>query len=280
MITAESLEYIANQSTEHDGNLQRAISTATLNGELPIVALPNGVTIHDLEGYMPAPARFRGSFSTNYIEEFKTYLNDSGSASIFVNADAMQAKAIFDIGTIHKPGHREHISVLNLEKTIPYVAMLQALGNTFNQRELAEWLEQWRDYLEPVGELDIDGKNRKFEGGIARSIAAVRTIDIKETVSRGSVVENFRAEKSMLESVEVSSKLEMPFGFIFSCRPYSDLFKRWFVLRLSITNSEPPKLRLRAMDYEIQKEEMAKEFAALIIDKKRESDKVYIGTFA
>jgi len=283
--TVEALSWIAEHSTAHNENLLTALKFPLAPGAVPVVALPDDLTLHNLEKFLPAPSRFKGIFCTNYIHQFVAYWAAQGGAVTFVNSEAMSAKSVFDLGDKEHPGHGEHAATLKLETTAPYDAMLKLHGSTFTQRGLAEWLEQWRGYLVPMASVHDAPESMGVE--IAAAIAAVKTIDIKETFNKGASVGNFSADKSTLEQIEITSKLVLPVAFVFECEPYAELKTRRFIFRLTITNSDQPKLTLQPINHEIIVEAMALEFADRLAADLRETNalaedelKIYIGTWA
>lgn len=121
------------------------------------VALPENFRIHDLEKFNLNRFRFRGSLSTASIDDFTRYskdLADEGTRC-FIDADNMRAVSVLNLGTIDEPGHADNTATLKLKKTAPFSALLSVNGERNSQKSLAEWIEDWADYL--VG-FDANGE--------------------------------------------------------------------------------------------------------------------------
>ncbi|EIX4290841.1 DUF2303 family protein, partial [Escherichia coli] len=113
------------------------------------VALPENFRIHDLEKFNLNRFRFRGALSTASIDDFTRYskdLADEGTRC-FIDADNMRAVSVLNLGTIDEPGHADNTATLKLKKTAPFSALLSVNGERNSQKSLAEWIEDWADYL-------------------------------------------------------------------------------------------------------------------------------------
>lgn len=71
----------------------------------------------------------------------------------------MLARSIFNIGTLDNPGHADNVASIKLKKTAPFRALLSINGDHLNQKQIAEWLEDWSDYLTA---FDADGNTMKI----------------------------------------------------------------------------------------------------------------------
>lgn len=251
--------------------LTAAVSDAIKNTDCPAAAIPDGVELESLEAFNANRFRFRGALQTSSIADFVRYSIGFKGEGIrcFIDADKMAAKSIFNIGTEEQPGHADNHATLNLKKTAPFTALLGINGDRRRQKELAEWLEDWADYL--TG-FDIDGNVMSAKS----SAAAVRRITIETLQSVDNEVGDFSGKKSVMESVEAKSKDIMPVAFEFKCVPYEGLNERAFSLRLSITASDTPVLTLRIVQLENVEEKIATEFRDLLND---EFDGTSIETF-
>ncbi|MBK5145284.1 DUF2303 family protein [Budviciaceae bacterium BWR-B9] len=109
------------------------------------VVLPDGYKIQRLEHLNGIRDRFRGSMITTSIDDFVRYsiqnaTLESNPAGCFINADAMEAVSIFNIGNIDQPGHADNTASIVLKKTAPFRALLDINGRKNRQKDLAEWL--------------------------------------------------------------------------------------------------------------------------------------------
>ncbi|EPF3762485.1 DUF2303 family protein, partial [Escherichia coli] len=179
------------------------------------VALPENFRIHDLEKFNLNRFRFRGALSTASIDDFTRYskdLADEGTRC-FIDADNMRAVSVLNLGTIDEPGHADNTATLKLKKTAPFSALLSVNGERNSQKSLAEWIEDWADYL--VG-FDANG------GAIqaTKAAAAIRKITIEANQTADFEDNDFSGKRSLMESVEAKTKDIMPVAFEFKCVPF------------------------------------------------------------
>lgn len=253
---------------------------AALN--LPVVLTPEAYSLTSIEKYLPAPQRFRGTFRTRNVQEFGAYVNNSLTVSSvlvaargFIDCDKMAAVAILDLGHPGNPGHGEHRAYLVLEAAPEYKSLLGINTKPLQQRDLAEWMEDWRDNLTayPAGsDTPID---------IKEAIAAVRALTVEAKVSREHAVGDMSASKSALESIDATSRGKtLPAFLHFRCAPYEEMPPRDFVLRLGVLTEATPAYKLRIIRLESHVDAMAQEFKALVHDALKDSVTVHVGTFA
>ncbi|MBB5321191.1 DUF2303 family protein [Marinobacter oulmenensis] len=225
-------------------------------------ALPEGVTVADLEKYLETRRRYRGSMRTTLIDEFVEFVNTTSDAygamgsecfPCFVNPEHMKATAFFNLGDIDAPGHGDHRANLQLSETEAFEELLRINGKRFEQRALAEWLEDWRDHLIALAE---DGNT---ELPISASVSAIRRITIGTNAESTSEEQTFSSRRSAMAEVEAKHKDELPAFLKFTCEPYQGLSERTFTLRLSLITGEKPQISARIVRLESVKEEMAKE---------------------
>ncbi|CRL65908.1 MULTISPECIES: YfdQ family protein [Proteus] len=244
----------------------------------PAIVLPNDFKVSSLENLQEGRFRFRGEMKTTSISDFVKYsiknAIDEG-VSCFIDANEMSAKTIFNIGTIGEPGHADNTALVKLKQTAPFSALLKIDGVKYRQKELAEWLEDWRDYL-----MAFDAEGNVLD--IKQAISAVRRITIESTRSAEHEDHDFSAKRSVLESVEARSKDVMPTAFQFTCTPYDELKERSIKLRYSVlTGGDVPVLVLRIVQLENLEEQIAQEFRNLLCDEFDESEiETFIGKFS
>ncbi|ANZ86923.1 YfdQ family protein [Citrobacter freundii] len=243
----------------------------------PTALLPEGTGVESLERFSLERFRFRGAMTTTSIDDFarysKVYASDSEPARCFIDADNMTARSVFNIGTLDNPGHADNVASITLKKTAPFRALLQIDGQRLKQKQIAEWLEDWSDYLLA---FDADGNTMQ----ISQAAQAVRRITIQQATQQDHEAGDFAGKKSLMQSVEASSKDVMPVAFEFKCVPYEGLGERRFNLRNSLLTSDEPCFVLRIVQLEAQEEEIANEFRDLLISKfEGESVETFIGNF-
>ncbi|EML7933169.1 YfdQ family protein [Providencia rettgeri] len=251
---------------------------AVENMPCPAVAVPNGLEIVNLERYQNGRYRFRGSLKTTSINDFVKYsvgYSEALGVRCFIDAEDMTARTIFNLGTIEHPGHADNSALIVLKKTSPFSAVLSVNGRKQGQKELAEWLEDWRDYL-----LAFDADGNVLD--IKQAIGAVRRITIESSRSSDHEDSDFSARRSVMENVEAKSKDIMPAAFEFKCTPYDELQERAIKLRYSIlTSQDTPTLVLRIVQLENLQELMAQEFRDILSAKFEETQiETFIGNFS
>ncbi|PTA91275.1 hypothetical protein CWM66_08500 [Kosakonia sp. H7A] len=244
--------------------------------DCPAVALPKDVGVESLERLYASRFRFRGKMETQSIDDFVRYSSAYAAEGTrcFINADNMAAVSVFNLGTLENPGHADNKAVLALKRTSPYTALLKINGDRNSQKQLAEWLEDWSEY---VTGFDADGQVIEAK----RAAAAVRKITIDAIRSAEYEDQDFSGKRSVMESVEAKSKDIMPVAFEFKCIPYEGLAEYRINLRMSILASDSPVLVLRITQLETYEEEMAAEFRDLLVEKFKDSGvETFIGTFS
>lgn len=186
-----------------------------IDGNFPVIQLHNDYQLVSLIKYLPAPQRFTGRFITNYIDAFATYCaNQQGeNAKCFIEPNTMEAKTIFDFGTLDAPQHRDHDAILKLELTEEYHGLISADKHKYPQRGFIEWLEDYRD--------NITFYRDEVEIAFSSGLSALRSIT-KSKIKTASV-ESLSQSQSLLESIDSAGDTLMPTGFNFSCLPYNGL---------------------------------------------------------
>ncbi|WP_454843741.1 YfdQ family protein [Rahnella aceris] len=243
-----------------DMSLSNLLEERLSSADCPAVALPESVRIHSLENLQDGRFRFRGKMETASIQDFSRYCKDYAGEGVrsFINADNMAAVTVFNLGTLTAPGHADNIAVLKLKRTAPFQALLNINGDKNSQKDLAEWLEDWSEFLMA---FTADGEVLD----IKKAIGGVRKITIEASSSADHEDSDFGAKRSVMESVEAKSKEVMPAAFEFKCVPYEGLGERRFRLRYSVlTGGNAPVLVLRIVQLETAEELMATEFRELL----------------
>lgn len=230
----------------------------------PTALLPQNTSVESLERYSLERFRFRGAMDTTSIDDFVRYsvgyAQEDDKARCFIDADNMLARSIFNIGTLDNPGHADNVASIKLKKTAPFRALLAINGDHLNQKQIAEWLEDWSDYL-----LAFDASGNTMT--IAQAAQAVRRVTIQQATQADHEDSDFSGKKSLMQSIEASSKEVMPVAFEFKCVPYEGLGERRFSLRNSLLKSSDPIFVLRIVQLEAQEEAIANEFRDLLVGK-------------
>lgn len=230
----------------------------------PTALLPQNTSVESLERFALERFRFRGAMDTTSIDDFVrysvAYAQEEEKARCFIDADNMLARSIFNIGTLDNPGHADNVASIKLKKTAPFRALLAINGDHLNQKQIAEWLEDWSDYLQA---FDVGGNTMT----IAQAAQAVRRVTIQQATQADHEDSDFSGKKSLMQSIEASSKEVMPVAFEFKCVPYEGLGERRFSLRNSLLKSSDPVFVLRIVQLEAQEEAIANEFRDLLVGK-------------
>lgn len=255
--------------------LSQFIEEKLAGADCPAVVLPKDVSVESIERLHTERFRFRGKLETSSIEDFVRYSTGYAAEGTrcFISTDKMSASSVFNLGTITNPGHADNKAVLTLKRTAPFTALLAINGDRNDQKTLAEWLEDWSDFV-----TGFDAEGAVIDA--KKSAAAIRKITIEAIKSAEYEDQDFSGRRSVMESVEARTKDIMPVAFEFKCVPYEGLAERRFKVRMSILASNQPLLVLRITQLEAYEEEMAVEFRDLLVEKFADSKvETYIGVF-
>ncbi|RBP74071.1 DUF2303 family protein [Marinobacter nauticus] len=246
------------------------------------IALPEGVRVADLEQYLENRRRYRGTMSTNLISEFVEYVKGTVDGynefpvenfPCFINPQAMRAIAFFNLGDVDNPGHGDHQAKLSLLKTEAFQELLKINGDRFDQRQMAEWLEDWVDHIEAITE---DGTILPLN----TAVASIRRITIGTNAEATSEEQTFSSRRSAMAEVEAKHKDQLPAFLKFTCEPYQGLQERTFTVRLSLITGEKPQISARIVRLETAQEEMAKELEEKLRSGFEDSEvRTFVGEF-
>jgi len=252
--------------------LAAALTQRLTETDCPIAILPKDFAIHSLEPYQSTRNRYRGQFSTTSLTDFAEYTSVWDADACYIDAENMTAISIINQGTQDMPGHCDHRAALTLQQSAPYRALLKINSARLTQRELAEWLEEWRDCLQYDAPEEIKPM-----------IAAIRRLTVTAKAEQTRLEGNFGSSRTALESIDAKgADAELPPFISFSCLPYEALSEHTFILRLSlITGETAPLLCLKIQQADTAVEQIAQDFKETLrdmIDTKKTD--IYIGRFA
>ncbi|MBY6032159.1 YfdQ family protein [Marinobacter daepoensis] len=246
------------------------------------IALPESVKVADLEQYLEHRRRYRGTMSTNLIAEFVEFVTSTiqgyndltiNNFPCFINPQAMRAIAFFNLGDVDSPGHGDHQAKLSLLKTEAFQELLGINGKRFEQRQMAEWLEDWIDHIEAIAE---DGAILP----LSTAVSAIRRITIGTTAETTREEQTFGTRQSAMAEVEAKHKDQLPAFLKFTCEPYQGLQERTFTVRLSLITGEKPQISARIVRLETAQEEMAKELEEKLRSGFEDSEvRTFVGEF-
>lgn len=256
---------------------QTAVEAANANkltgGERAVI-IPEGHSIKDLEALMDGRVRYRGKLQTTSLADFVSYVKKSAqsTADAFVDIETMSAKAFFNLGNPSSPGHGDYTATLKLPPTAAFAALCKIDGAKNSQKALAEWLEDWNEFIVPEY---VDGEVK-----LARAIAAVRNIKINANAGMTSVTTDLGSSRSTMEAIDAKSSNDLPDGFNFVCEPYLGLMSRKYRLGISVISDEKPALVMRWQQREATIEKIAQEFKSVLAAQLGTSAVLTIGNFA
>jgi len=270
---------IAKDAIQH---LEQTVLLENVNSELeksktktPLIAMPSSISLENLESYMPNRSSFRMNFETKSINDFSNYAEefDKEGAKCFVDSDNVSAKIIFDIGTEALPEHQRNTAKLRLDKTAAFSRLLSVNGERFNQKEAANFIEDWGDFI-------VVSTSSAEAMTIAQAANAITKLTIESARSLTSEMDDFSEHMSAMERVEVKNKDKMPSNIDFTCVPYGGLDERKFQIKLSVlTGGDKPQVSLRIVKLEQHKEDIIEEFKEILVGKFEKSElKTFIGT--
>lgn len=257
---------------------QTAIEAAGANkltGTERAVILSEGQKVNDLEHLMAQRTRYRGNLLTTSLADFVGYVkkNAQTTADAFVDIESMSAKAFFNLGNLTSPGHGDYTAVLKLPPTAAFAALCNIDGAKKSQKALAEWLEDWNEFIVPEYE---DGEVK-----LARAIAAVRNIKINANAAMASVTTDLSSSRSTMEAIDAQTSNDLPKGFNFVCEPYLGLMPRNLRLTISVIGGDKePAMVLRWHQREATVEKIAQEFKSVLADQLGTSAVLTIGKFS
>lgn len=241
--------------------VQHASAQVSVQTAERALALPENFKLHNLEQFQDTRYRYRGLMTTSMLEEYTGFVRaestehaqEEAPAKCFVDLDNMAATTFFNLGNADDPGHGDHRARLVLEKTAPYKAMLGVIDKRLDQKQLAEFIEDWRDFLSATSEA---GEALT----VVQAIAAIRKITFEAKGESTHEQHSFRAKRTAMEEIETRAEATMPARLLFTCKPYQGLGEHTFNLRLSVITGEKPALTLRIVQMEFMQEQIAEDF--------------------
>lgn len=255
MFTVEAIKQLA--AAEEARQVQDNITHAFTSEGL--AAIPDGMNFRDLETFMPTRRRQRGTFETTDIDSFGLYVEQhkEHGATVFINADHMKAVAVLNLGDKVAPGHCDNRAILTVDKTAAYSALQFLCGRSHNQKDLAEFLEDWVSLVVCMDETGATIEPKK-------ALAAVRKLTVESMQKVESAQNSLSATRSTFEQVNATSADPIPVRLVFDCAPYNGLRIHSFDVRVGVlTSGKDPAFSCRMVNEAGSKEEIAREFADL-----------------
>ena len=240
-----------------------------------VVALPNGVSLRNLEEFSEFKDRFEYHFDTDSIKDYGTYCDEFAieGTKCFVNGDEMSAQTIFDLGTKENPLHQVNDAQLKLKKTAAYCALLKTNGLRLKQKDAANFLEDWGEHITVYSDEET-------KLSIHQASKRIRELKIEAIASRETRVSDYGETRSGFEQIEAKDQETLPSELHFICKPYQGLSDRAFVLKMAIlTGEDKPLIVFRIIKLEAQQEDIVEEFKEVVTKVFTNNEiKVFIGS--
>lgn len=215
-----------------------------------IIFLSDNSSIHDLERFSKTKRRMNGEFTTSSISALVEFAESTieesseiDTPSCFVGEDG-QASLVFNFGSIGNPLHQDLTASVNLKKTAIFKAIENLKDRQLTQRELAEFIEDFNDYvvaLDKNGDVIIQSS----------AIGSIRDMSIEAQRNVGQKSEEYRDESSAFASIEAKFKGATPAYLKFKIQPFSEMSEYEFIFRISVlTTNDCISLILRCARYD------------------------------
>lgn len=280
MLSPETIEKIQKLSEAQQKSLLDQVDSKFLLADLAVQA--EGVSLVNLERYKEHRDNMRGDYSTDSIKEFhdftKAQLEHFESFPVFVDGPNMKAEAIIDYGTAKTPGHCRFTAEIGLQRTALFKALCSKIHEcTFGQRDLAELLEEYQAHVT----VYVEGKEGKEAASLPKALAAIRSMTVDTVRNVSSEQQSYSESASVLEKQNIQAGGLRPIAFTFTCKPYTDLKERTFMLRISpITRGTDIYFSLKALVFEETLEEIADEFKQALAEGFKDTEvKTYMGKY-
>jgi len=230
----------------------------------PLALIPDNYALQSTEKFLKAPIRYKAYFTTTILDDFIDYVNDHGSSStsIFIDKDAMQARAVLDLGTPESPEWGSHNAVLEMQETPEYKALLSlSHPNTrLDQIALCDFLEDWQDYLSLYSEVqDLLAENATIS--VPNAIASLRGLTLEKVKEISSNKGDFSDISNQYDKLEMkSNRGTIPSYFRMSIQPYESFpdFDFKVNIRMSIDNGNRMMFKFRVVGLDSIKTEISK----------------------
>lgn len=241
-----------------------------------VLVTPENTHLADLEKFMPNARHFKLRFETQVIGEFVRYASEHATkeSGIFIDDEHLSSNCCIDLGTVDNPLHKFHGANLRLKKTAVYSAILSMVDRKLNQKEAAEFIEDWKHEVATI--LTSDDATMT----VGQAASSMRNLSIEQARETNSKVDDFGYSASAQERLEAKNKDRLPSFIKFNVAPYHGLGLREITLRMGIIPSgDAPCITFRIVGNEALKEELAFEFKGILEEKLAECGApIYIGT--
>jgi uncharacterized protein YfdQ (DUF2303 family) len=247
-------------------------------GAIPAAIISQNSKVESLEHLLENPLHHKAKFITSVFDDFVGYCKENCNAdqhsTIYIDQKAMCARAIFDHGYADDPQWGHHNANLILDKTPEFAALLENNNKDLSQQDFVDILIDWQKFVKLGDEENAD---LAFKDAINR----IRKLTVTSLSKAESEVGNFSANKSALESVEVSAgSTKPPAALLWTVTPYEGFTSRTFAAEIrAVVKGDSIKLRYRITQLESGINDIANEFRDRIKQALAEdSINIYLGT--
>lgn len=228
---------------------------------LHVLPLPQGLTPHDVEPFMPHRKRPRGTMHTAKINSFAEYVTTHAEegATVFVDIDTEDrpvATAVLNLGNPTKPGHADNLAIYNPEKSAAYKALTSiADGTPKTQEALADFIRDWHDN---IGFLSNTRDPIDPETAMSAILNFVIEVNSRVASNLGGPV----SERSTNTKRQLISDHPIPSYMVFSCVTFAGLDERDF--ECTIKTQEDQQMVIQITKHDQHREEVLSELSLLV----------------
>ena len=236
------------------------------------VVIPAGYELTSLEHLNDKPRFFDAKFTTPVLGEFSAYVNRHAvdDTHVLINPEKMSATAIIDIGSHDDPQWGKHRAELKLIKTPGYQHLVELTDRGLSQQQFIDFAEDWQDNIS----FYFGDVTQASDVPFAKVINILRKLKINANQSSDQTVNNFSANRSALESIEITAgSEELPAGFVFKAVPYEGFAEVTFTCQLrAITQDKNVQLKYRIGQLALINESIANQIREKLVDGLQSTD--------
>lgn len=176
-------------------------------GERPFVVVPQDAKVADLENYLLAPTRKRGSTTLTDVASFIAFVSaeKTPETRIYGNLDNPHFTAVFNDHGKSGPGWRDHIAKYACPLSPEWLIWIGHSGKHKTQVDFAQFIEDnLPDIVEPAGAEMLE---------ISRSLEAKKSVNFASGVRLTNGANELTYEETISGAAQ-KGKLQVPEGFV------------------------------------------------------------------
>lgn len=201
-----SVTAIANMATA-------ALQTRTVH-DVPMVVVPPGHKLENLEHLLPQPRRIKQSVAIATAQSFIDYyqLFATDNTLIFASEASGTFKAVFDYHAPDEPDNCDHHATLVLKKSQEWQAWLNKNTQPMKQRDFAEFIENnIADIREPAGAKMLE---------IAKTLQATKNIKFRSSTELHNGQTQLTYNEEINGQAGNTGEMEIPPQITIGCRVF------------------------------------------------------------